>query len=485
MKPRRVYLLPVALFALSGCSLNSTVDSSSVSSSIPSSEPTSSSSLSISSSEEPAKALDPYAEPMLGRQYYLNHIGDIFGAWQQYTGKGVTIAVIDVGFKPNHPEFTKADGTSKISDKSAAFAWNSSTDTVTRTDGVAAVYNEGESHGTFCAGVAAAAANGTGTIGIAPDAELMLLKTDCRPKSIVQAFYHAANNGAKVITISIGSYYNYGRDLGLEPYQDLKDDGSDLGTVFDAAVKACYDKGIPVISAAGNGGLDGHPTEFTFPGCVDYVIGVGGLAANSSSAIWDGSSYNPSPEWVLVDAVAPADGMYGPCHHSGLLYQGGWRGTSFASPIVAGMAALYYEAHPDHNAQDFADALKNSCIPFTPEGGTPKANQIGWGRVDVGALLGISSRAVQVRCKSSWANMNAYYWNSKTGASGPSWPGKALTKQGNVFSVDIPAGYDSMILNDGSRKSVDLHPGSFNGDVTYNLVNSITENGVYVGSYER
>ena len=46
----------------------------------------------------------------------------------------------------------------------------------------------GESHGTFCAGVAAAAVNGKGVAGIAPDASLLLLKTDLKPKSIAKTF---------------------------------------------------------------------------------------------------------------------------------------------------------------------------------------------------------------------------------------------------------------------------------------------------------
>ena len=308
----------------------------------------------IVSSEEQNQP-NPMNEPYIARQYYLNHIGDIYSVWKQYRGKGITIAVIDVGFLPTHEDFYFEDGTSKVSEKSASFVTKGST--TTTSVGIDKVVNEGESHGTFCAGVAAAGLNGKGVIGIAPEASLLLLKTDLKPKSIAAAFRYAADNGAKVVTISIGSYYNYGGDL--------VDDGSDLGTVFDAPVKYCVDKGVAVISAGGNGGLDGQPTEFTFPGCVDNVIGVGGLAANKSSEIWEGSSYNSSPAYQSIDVFAPADMMFGCCHYGGKKYDSGWNGTSFASPIVAGMAALYFEKNPNNSVAQFTTDLFSSCHKIT------------------------------------------------------------------------------------------------------------------------
>lgn len=439
--------------------------------------PASSSVPAASSSAQEESALDPMGEPYIGRQYYLNHIGDIYGAWQKYRGRGVTIAVIDVGFNPDHEDFKYADGTSKVSAKSASFVTNG--DTTTTSVGIDKVVNMGESHGTFCAGVAAAAVNGKGVAGIAPEAGLLLLKTDCKPKSIAKAFTYAADNGAKVVTISIGSYYNYGGDL--------VNDGSDLGTVFDAPVKYCYDKGIPVISAGGNGGLEGIPTEFTFPGCVDNVIGVGGLAANSSSEIWSGSSYNPSSEWVSIDVLAPADMMFGCCHYSGKTYDGTWNGTSFASPIVAGMAALYFEANPGKNAKNFEQALYASCHALTTSKIATK-DQLGHGRVDVGRLLGLSSSGnVTAKIKASWASGYAYAWNSVSGQQLSAWPGKALTKNGNTFTVTIDSSkYDSIIFTqtkDGPQ-TVDIGLNSFLSGKTLDLTSPTQEVGCLVGTYQ-
>lgn len=419
---------------------------------------------------------NPLDEPYIGRQYYLNHIGDIYSAWKSYTGKGVTIAVIDVGFKPTHEDFYYKDGTSKVSNKSASFTTNGSN--VTTSVGVDKVVDLSNSHGTFCAGVAAAAANGKGVIGIAPDASLLLLKTDAKPKSIAQAFRYAADNGAKVVTISIGSYYTY--------EGDLVNDGSDLGTVFDAPVKYCYDKGIPVISAAGNGGLDGQPMEFTFPGCVDNVIGVGGLAANSSTEIWTGSSYNSSSQYQFVDCLAPADMMYGCCHYSGKNYDGGWNGTSFASPIVAGLAALYFEKNPNNNAKQFETALYTSCHKLTTST-IATSDQLGAGRVDAGKLLGISNTdKVIAKAKVSWTNCYVYLWNSSTGVAPKNWPGTQLTSSSGTYLLEVDLSkYDSIIFNSGNNgsQSVDLLASSFIYEKTYSLVGATSENNCYVGSY--
>ena len=414
-------------------------------------------------------------EPGIAKQYYLNHIGDIYNTWRSYRGKGITIAVIDKGFNPNHEDFTYADGSSKVSAKSASFTTNSSQTTVSV--GVDQVVNMGDSHGSFCAGVAAAGLNGKGVVGIAPEAELMLLKTDGKPRSIAKAFRYAADEGAKVITISIGSYYDY--------TGDLVDDGSDLGTVFDEPVRYCVNKGVAVISAGGNGGLDHMPTEYTFPGCVDNVIGVGGLAANSSSEIWSGSSYNSSPQYQSIDVFAPADMMYGCCHYDGKKYDGGWNGTSFASPIVAGMAALYFEANPNKTVAQFEQDLYASCHKITSSS-IATASQLGYGRVDVGALLETNIKGnVTAKVNADWASCNAYLWNSVSGASKSAWPGTSLTKTGEAFTITIDASqYDSLIFNNGTAKTLDLCASAFADGATLNLKNAASELGCVVGTYQ-
>lgn len=416
-------------------------------------------------------------EPGIGRQYYLNNIGNIYDCWEQYRGDGVTIAVIDGGFNPDHEDFTFEDGTSKVTSTSGGFTTTGSQTSFQQ--GKQYATDLGDSHGSFCAGVAAAGINGKGVVGVAPNASLMLLKTDKKPKSIVAAFKYAADNGAKVITISIGSYYNYNGDL--------IDDGSDLSTVFDSAVSYCKTKGTVVVSAGGNGGLDHQPNEYTFPGATTGVIGVGGLAANSEGEIWEGSSYNSAPQYQFCDVFAPADMMYGCCHYDGKKYDGGWNGTSFASPQVAGLAALYFQKNPSATPAQFESALYASCHKITTSE-IATASQLGYGRIDAAKLLGItSSGEVSVKASASWSSCYCYAYDLVTGKENAPWPGVAMSKSGGTFTTSVDSSkYSKIVLaqSGSGSKSVDLSLSSFRDGHKYTL-GTYKEVGAIVGSYSK
>ena len=110
MKHLKHIVLPLLVLFLSSCTTNANTDSSG--------EPNNNS----NSDNNNPPYVNPYKvmnEPLINRQHYLNHIGDIYNTWNSYRGKGVTIAVIDVGFMANHPDFTYSDGSSKVSNKSA------------------------------------------------------------------------------------------------------------------------------------------------------------------------------------------------------------------------------------------------------------------------------------------------------------------------------------------------------------------------------
>ena len=319
--------------------------------------------------------LDPTKESLYSKQEYLNFVGGVDAIWKNYLGDGQTIAVIDTGFDVGHSEFRNSDGSSKVSPKSARFHHEGGAVAIDVGVEYAKMTN-GDSHGTFCAAVAAASATGEGTVGIAPNADLLLLATDSKPRSICEAFRYAADHGARIITISIGSYSDY--------EGDLQNDGSDLTSVFGPSLEYAYKKGVVICSAGGNGGLY-RPVEYTYPGACDYVIGVGGLAKNSRTAIWSESSRNSEKAYQFCDVFAPSENMFNACNFTRdgkqYLYDGGWNGTSFASPIVAGAAALYFQKHPTHTNQDFERALYNTANSLGGNAG-------GYGAINIQALMG-------------------------------------------------------------------------------------------------
>ena len=400
-----------------------------------------------------------YKEPYLGKQVYLNHIGDIFTSLKSYRGKGITIAVIDSAFDTTHEDFVNLDGSSKISDKSASFTYNGSK--VVTQVGKSYAHDLSDSHGTFC------------------------LKTDKKPKSIAEAFKYAADNGAKVITISIGSYNGYGTD------GDLVNDGSDLTTVYNEPVSYCKAKGVAVISAGGNGGGTYRATEYTYPGATTGVIGCGGLAFNSNEQIWSGSSYNYNTSSQFIDVFAPSEEMFGICnfYRDGVhyTYDGGWEGTSFASPIVAGLAALYFEKNPNKTVSEFETSLYNSCHKLNHEE-THTLSQLGYGRVDALKLLGLSNDyEVNIKIKSNWSSCYIYAFNSDLSLEKElaSWPGVKLSKTNNYYTYKLTVSdYDTLVINNNSgTQTIDILASSFNDGYIYDITSNYSINNILIGNY--
>ncbi len=424
-----------------------------------------------------------FTEPYISRMSYLNQIGDIFSVWEEYRGRGVKVAIIDKAFHAYHEDFYDENNNLAVSSLSASFTNNNGT--VTKRVGVNEVNDLSDSHGTFCAGIVGARHNNKGVIGIAPECEMILLKVDGKPKSIAEAFKYAADIGVRVITISIGSYYNY--------EGDLINDGSDLGDVFDESLLYCHNKGVVVCSAAGNGGPNySTATDYTFPGACDYVIGAGGLAYNSVTKIWEGSSYNSSKQYQFVDVFAPSEMMYGCSNYEEngtyYTYDGGWRGTSFASPIVAGLAALYFEKYPTYTVSQFEQALYASCVKLTDNSIVSNpSEQLGYGRVDVGRLMSITSpTTVEIKVKSSWSNVYLYAFGDNKEIA--NWPGVKLTKQGDYYSYNINTStYPFVIFSNGSgTQTFNIASVSFIDSPIYDITSPYAyprDTGHYVGKY--
>ena len=413
-----------------------------------------------------------YNESYLSKQYYLNQIGDIYSAWNKYRGRGVTVAVIDSSFDAYHEDFTFSNGVSKVLATSASFSYDGSK--VTTQVGIDKVHDDkGDPHGTFCAGVVSAGTNSKGVVGIAPDSSLLLLKVDKKPKSICEAFKYAADNGAKVITVSIGSYYNYGPD------GDLINDGSDLSTVFNDSITYARNKGVVICSAGGNGG--GYkPTEYTYPGSCNDVIGCGGLAFNGDGTIWSGSSYNSSPDYQFIDVFAQSDKMFGCTNKT---YAGGWEGTSFASPIIAGVAALYFEKNPNATPAQFETALFNNCLPVSGEGLT--LDNFGYGRIHASKVLGEETiSTIEIKVKSN-SQVYMYAWNYEQNKEIAEWPGVAMNAQLGTFTYSLDLNkYQNVIFSNTSGQTINIEAFSFINNPIYDLTSPSLEGTYLVGSYK-
>ena len=110
----------------------------------------------------------------------------------------------------------------------------------------------------------------------------------------------------------------------------------------------------------------------------------------------------------------------------------------------------------------------------------------GYGRVDVGKLLGINNTdSVTVRIKANYSNLYVYAWNLEKEKELKAWPGTKITKSNNEYIVTLkPSEYDSIVINDGgNNKSPDIYVSSFIYDKAYSLISTTKENDYLVGKY--
>lgn len=196
------------------------------------------------------------------------------------------------------------------------------------------VSNTAALHGTHVSGIIGAARNnGVGMDGIADNVKIMTVRAvpdgDEHDKDIALAIRYAADNGAKVINMSFGK--------GFSPEKKWVDD----------AVKYAESKGVLLVHAAGNSqrNLD---TTYNFPTAVfeegtraPNWITVGASGDPKAGGLTASFSNYGKKE---VDVFAPGVKIYSTVP-GGNTYQN-LQGTSFASPVVAGLAAFIMQYYP-------------------------------------------------------------------------------------------------------------------------------------------
>lgn len=195
--------------------------------------------------------------------------------------------------------------------------------------------NKGALHGTHVSGIIGAARkNGVGMDGIADNVKIMMLRAvpdgDEHDKDIALAIRYAVDNGAQVINMSFGKSFS--------PEKKWVDD----------AVKYAESKGVLLVHAAGNDAKN-LDSSYNFPTPVFQADGK-----RATNWITVGASGDPKAGGLTasfsnygkkeVDVFAPGVKIYATVP-GGNTYQN-LQGTSMASPVVAGLAALILEYYP-------------------------------------------------------------------------------------------------------------------------------------------
>ena len=299
-------------------------------------------------------------DPYLGSQWHLPRI-NAGAAWDLAQGAGITIAILDSGVLASHPDLAP----------SLLPGWNF-------------VDNNGDTtdvngHGTAVAGAAAAVTNnGAGVAGVAGAARIMPLRVAdaggyAYYSTIAQAVTYAADNGARVANASFGGVY---ASLSVQSAaQYLKGKG-----------------GLLVVSAGNSGTNDGSPATTT-------MIPVSATDSSDAMATW--SSFG-----TYVALAAPGVGIY----TTGS--DGGYRsvsGTSFSSPITAGVIGLMMSAKPTLSASQVETLLYSTALDL---GAAGRDIYYGYGRVDAAAAVAAAAAATATDTQAPTSNISAPLANS-------------------------------------------------------------------------
>ena len=256
--------------------------------------------------------------------------------WEKSKGKGITVAILDTGCDVTHPDLSERiiGGRNFTGDD----------------DGHPDVFIDYNGHGTHVAGTIAASHNGIGVVGVAPEANLLILKVLDKNGSgqydwIINGINYAVEQKVDIISMSLG--------------------GSQDVIELHQAIQNAVANQILVVCAAGNEG-DGQSTsdELSYPAYYNEVISVGSIDLQRHSSEFSNSNNE-------IDLVAPGEGILS-------TYLNGkyatLSGTSMATPHISGALALIKEiVNKDFDRYLTENELYAQLIKRTiPLGNSPK-----------------------------------------------------------------------------------------------------------------
>lgn len=340
-------------------------------------------------------------DPQYAKQYHHEIIRSP-AAWDVTTGsREIVIAVVDTGVDLDHPDLAANiwtnpgevpgngrddDGNGFVDDVNG---WDFENDTNNPNpapngddDDANGEPDDQVNHGTLVAGLAAAVGNNNwGTAGVTWRTRIMPVQVfpddgGASVSQVIEGIDYAIDMGADVINLSVGGTYS---------------------DSFTPVITRAYNAGIVVVAAAGNGGRQITDSRSTWesPACNDgdanRVIGVAATDRNDLRASF--SNYDGSTSRTFVDCCAPGEGMYGPGYYDPAFadfssYFDTNSGTSFAVPLVSGLAALVLSRNPGMSPAQVMAAVRDGCDSI--DAINPGfAGKLGAGRINCARTLGV------------------------------------------------------------------------------------------------
>lgn len=296
-------------------------------------------------------------DPLLDQQWHLKARGEepagtnVRAVWPTTKGAGIVVGIVDDGLQHTHPDLAP----NYMSDLSWDFNGN---DADPSPD-----INAGDFHGTAVAGVAAARGdNGIGGSGAAPLASLAGLRLIGSPVSDAQIAAALAHqrDAIHILSNSWGPPDNG---------STLSGPGALAQTAIETAImQGRSGKGRVFLWAAGNGLTRDDNCNFNGFANNRFVMAVGALADNAQQAPYSepcAAMFVTAPSNGGTRGITTTDLVGAPGDAPGD-YTSGFGGTSAATPLVGGIAALMLAENPSLTWRDVQHILAHSAVRINP-----------------------------------------------------------------------------------------------------------------------
>jgi subtilisin family serine protease len=353
----------------------------------------------INTREIKDRYFNEYAYHLIDTPTLSNANINLGNSWLYSKGAGVKVAIFDSGIDIKHKDLVITSTYNTI---------DSSKNIISS-----------EPHGTFIAGLIGARENSIGSIGVAPQSNLISIKMNTEyslgefwnfTSNLIKGFKYAKNQNIDIINCSWGTYNR--QDGVVNAIKDLIANGRD-------------GKGSVVIFSLGNAGCsenelcdedyDGMPEGYLFQ---DESTIEGVLSIGATNHLKDRAFYSNYGEYL--DFMAFGGDYTYPLFSTDISGSGGYDnfenldyatsiGTSFSAPIVAGVSALILGVNPNLSSDDVKEILKlNSQKVGNYSYIDGKSYEMGYGVID--SEESVKFAYILNRLKNNTFNIGWYFW---------------------------------------------------------------------------
>jgi len=357
-------------------------------------------------------------------------------AWEEATGTGIVVAVVDTPIDGQHPDLIGQFVTGYDPEQGIEIPPDTDYEDPE---------NPEDDHGTHVAGTIAAKRDGNGVVGLAYGAKIMPIVIFKGTPDHNDYYYVGDEYVANGIVWAV----DHGADVLSNSWG-----GGGYSYTLKEAVDYALSHGVVFVAAAGNDHTDQH---FHYPSAYPGVIAVAASTARDDIADFSSRSDYISVAAPGVNVLsciprgsAESEGVYGRPYAY-------WPGTSMATPHVSALVALLKQKYPDATPYQIKKMIEEGAVDIEDPGFDHAS---GYGRIDAKASFGkdpsdysSTTLDVEVKATGGWGISAAYVTLKRLSSSGSDYFAKT-DRNGIAHFYDIDPGEYEIIV--GGPDWIDL-----------------------------